>query len=315
MRPTCVNKVFELAKRDSRVVYIGSDLDPPLTERMKAEMPGRAFMEGVSEQHIVGMAAGLAMEGFIPYVHTIATFITRRCYEQVAVDLCLHNLPVRLIGNGGGLVYAPLGPTHLAIEDIAIMRALPNMTVVAVCDAEEMKRFMDQTIDWPGPIYIRLAKGFDPIVSLPEKDFAIGKAVVMREAGSHRNGVLLVSTGVATTRTLTAADGLAKEGLDCTVLHMHTVKPLDTEALLEHASDAALIVTIEEHTVIGGLGSAVADALIEHRPGAIPPLKRLGIPDAFAKKYGSQDDLMEIYGIQPPQIAQAVRDGLRIRAS
>ena len=106
-------------------------------------MPGRAFMEGVSEQHVVGMAAGLAMEGFIPYVHTIATFITRRCFEQVAVDLCLHNLPVRLIGNGGGLVYAPLGPTHLAIEDIAIMRALPNMTVVAVCDAEEMKRFMD----------------------------------------------------------------------------------------------------------------------------------------------------------------------------
>ena len=140
MRPACVNMVFELAKRDPRVAYIGSDLSPDLTERMKAEMPGRAFMEGVSEAHVIGMAAGMAMEGYIPYVHTIATFITRRCYEQVAVDLCLHNLPVRLIGNGGGLVYAPLGPTHLAIEDIAIMRALPNMTVVSVCDADEMKR-------------------------------------------------------------------------------------------------------------------------------------------------------------------------------
>ena len=315
MRPTCINKVFELAKRDSRVVYIGSDLDPPLTKRMREEMPGRAFMEGVSEQHIVGMAAGLAMEGFIPYVHTIATFITRRCYEQVAVDLCLHNLPVRLIGNGGGLVYAPLGPTHLAIEDIAIMRALPNMTVVSVCDADEMKRFMDQTIDWPGPIYIRLAKGFDPIVSQPDKDFSIGKAIVMRQAGSRRNSVLLVSTGVATTRVLAAADALAREGLECTVLHVHTVKPFDTEALLEHADGAALIVTVEEHTIIGGLGSAVADALIEHRPGNMPPLKRLGIPDVFAKKYGSQDDLMEFYGIQPAQIAQAVQHGVRMHVS
>ena len=114
-------------------------------------MPDRYFMEGITEANVIGMAAGLAMEGYIPYVNTIATFITRRCYEQVAVDLCLHNLPVRLIGNGGGLVYAPLGPTHLAIEDIAIMRALPNMTVVAVCDAEEMKRFMDESLDWPRP--------------------------------------------------------------------------------------------------------------------------------------------------------------------
>ena len=312
MRPTCIDKVFELAKRDPRVAYIGSDLDPPLTRRMKEEMPGRAFMEGVSEQHVVGMAAGLAMEGFIPYVHTIATFITRRCYEQVAVDLCLHNLPVRLIGNGGGLVYAPLGPTHLAIEDIAIMRALPNMTVVSVCDADEMKRFMDQTLDWPGPIYIRLAKGYDPIVSRPELGFAIGKAIVMRHAAGPRNRVLLVSTGVATTRALAAADMLDEDGIECTVMHMHTVKPLDIEALLHHARDVDLVVTVEEHTVLGGLGSAVTDALVEQLPGAMPAMKRLGIPDVFARNYGSQDDLMEIYGLQPPQIAQAVRDRLHL---
>jgi transketolase len=312
MRVACGDKVFELAKRDPRVAYIGSDLDPPITKRMREEMPGRAFMEGVSEQHIVGMAAGMAMEGMIPYVHTIATFITRRCYEQVAVDLCLHNLPVRLIGNGGGLVYAPLGPTHLAIEDIAIMRALPNMTIVSVCDAEEMKRFMELTLDWPGPIYIRLAKGYtDPVVSRPELGFAIGKAIVMREAVGRGPRVLLVATGVATTRALGAADALAAEGIDCTVMHMHTVKPLDAEMLLLHARDCDLILTVEEHTVIGGLGSAVIDALIERLPGAMPPIKRLGIPDVFAKNYGSQDQLMEIYGLQPPQIAQAVRDGLR----
>src|SRR6266567_3846596 len=186
MRPTCINKVFELAKRDSRVAYIGSDLDPPLTKRMREEMPGRAFMEGVSEAHVVGMAAGLAMEGFIPFVHTIATFITRRCFEQVAVDVCLHNLPVRLIGNGGGLVYAPLGPTHLAIEDIAIMRALPNMTVVSVCDADEMKKATAATLALPGPAYIRLGKGGDQVVSNPELGFEIGKAILMREAAGRR---------------------------------------------------------------------------------------------------------------------------------
>ena len=129
-------------QRDDRVVFIGSDLSPGLLGNMKKAYPDRWFMEGVAEANVIGMAAGMAMEGYVPYVNTIATFITRRCYEQVAVDLCLHNLNVRLIGNGGGLVYAPLGPTHLAIEDISIFRALPNMTVVAVADAEEMKRLM-----------------------------------------------------------------------------------------------------------------------------------------------------------------------------
>src|SRR5580700_6550012 len=196
MRPTCVNKVFELAKRDSRVVYIGSDLDPPLTKRMKAEMPGRAFMEGVSEQSIVGMAAGLAMEGFIPFVNTIATFLTRRCFEQVAVDLCLHNLPVRLIANGGGVVYAPLGPTHLAIEDMAILRALPNMTVVAPSDAQEMRRTVAAPMEVPGPVYIRLGKGGDPVIARDGEAFAIGKAIEKRAPGR----VGMISTGVMTER-------------------------------------------------------------------------------------------------------------------
>jgi len=255
------------------------------------------------------------MDGYMPFVNTIATFITRRCYEQVALDLCLHHLPVRLIGNGGGLVYAPLGPTHLAVEDIAIMRVLPNMTVTAVADADEMVRLMEATLDWPHPIYIRLGKGGDPIVSRAENGFEIGKAIVMREPAGPRSRVLIVSTGVATTRALAAADALAADGIECTIMHMHTVKPLDTDALLHHARGADLVVTVEEHTVLGGLGSAVTDALVENLPGAVPVLKRLGIPDAFAKKYGSQDDLMEVYGLQPPQIAQSVRDGLRLRAA
>jgi transketolase len=307
MRNTCLNMVHELAKRDPRVLFVGSDLSPGLLKGMKAEMPERWFMEGVAEQNVIGMSAGLAMEGFVPYVNTIATFITRRCFEQVAVDLCLHKLPVRLIGNGGGTVYAPLGPTHLAIEDIAIMRALPNMTVVCPTDAEEMKRFMAKTIDWPGPIYIRLAKGGDPIVSRPQDGFEIGRAILLREP----RDVLIVATGVAVNRALKAATELAAEDIECGVLNMHTVKPLDRESLFAHAGRVKLVVTVEEHTLVGGLGSAVADALIDGSGGRLPRLLRLGIPDVFPHEYGSQDTMMDTFGLQPPQIAESIRKALR----
>src|SRR5678815_5651966 len=225
MRQTCLNMVYDLAKRDERVVFVGSDLSPGLLADMKRDMPERWYMEGITEQNLIGMSAGLAKEGYIPYSNTIATFITRRCYEQVAVDLCLHDLPVRLLANGGGLVYAPLGPTHLATEDIAIMRALPNMTVTAVCDAPEMVRLMQATPDWPDPIYIRIAKGGDPVVSRPEAGFAIGTAISMRRARGAR--IAIMATGVMTTNCLAAAEILARDGIDATVLHFHTIKPLD----------------------------------------------------------------------------------------
>jgi transketolase len=305
MRIACLDKVHDLAKRDSRVVFIGSDLSPGLLGDMKREMPDRYYMEGITEQNVVGMAAGFALEGYVPYVNTIATFITRRCYEQVAVDLCLHDLPVRLIGNGGGLVYAPLGPTHLAIEDMAIMRALPNMAVVAVCDAEEMKSLMDATLDWPHPIYIRLAKGGDPVVSRKQNGFAIGKAIPMRKAETRRP-VALMSTGVMTTNCLAAADILARAGIDTSVLHIHTVKPLDEESVLEHAAKAALVVTVEEGVAIGGLGSAITDVLVETLGQQIPRIRRIALPDSFPHKYGLQTDLFEVAGLAPEQIAVTV---------
>lgn len=309
MRKACLDRVHKLAREDDRVVFIGSDLSPGLLAEMKREMPERWFMEGISEQNVVGMAAGMAMEGFIPYANTIATFFTRRSYEQVAVDCCLHNLPVRLVSNGGGLVYAPLGPTHLAIEDLAIMRALPNMTVVAVCDAEEMKRFMDVSLDWPGPIYIRLAKGGDPVVSKPENGFAIGKAIPMRAAREPRP-VVFMTTGVMTTNALDAAEILAGEGIDSALVHFHTVKPLDEAAVIEHARGARLVVTVEEGIAIGGFGSAVTDLLVEELGPAMPRIRRIALPDAFAKNYGVQKDLFEVYGLTPPQIAANVVETL-----
>jgi transketolase len=310
MRNTCLNKVHELAKRDERVVFIGSDLSPDLLGEMKREMPDRYYMEGITEANVIGMAAGMAMEGYVPYVNTIATFITRRCYEQVAVDLCLHDLPVRLIGNGGGLVYAPLGPTHLAIEDMAIMRALPNMAVVAVSDAEEMKSFMDVSLDWPHPIYIRLAKGGDKVISRKENGFSIGKAIPMRRARTRRP-VALMATGVMTTNCLAAAELLERDGIDASVLHVHTVKPLDAEAILEHARGAELVVTVEEGIAIGGFGSAVTDLLVQELGTSIPAMRRLALPDEFPHHYGLQDEHFEVYGLAPHQIAASVAGAIR----
>jgi len=309
MRMTCLNMIHTLAQRDPRPVFIGSDLSPGLLGAMQQEMPKRYYMEGITEANVIGMAAGMAMDGYMPYVNTIATFITRRCYEQVAVDLCLHNLPVRLIGNGGGLVYAPLGPTHLAIEDIAIMRVLPNMAVVAVCDAEEMVRLMDRTLDWPGPLYIRLAKGGDPVVSDARNGFEIGKAIPMRRA--KPGAVSLMATGVMTTNCLVAADILEREGIEASVLHVHTVKPLDEEAVLDHATDARLVVTVEEGVAIGGFGSAVTDLLVEKMARSMPPMLRLALPDAFPTKYGVQNDQFQLFGLMPAQIAASVRSALK----
>ena len=311
MRKTALDMVYELAKKDPRVVFIGSDLGPGTLDAFKNEMPERFFMEGVAEQNLIGMAAGMAMDGFIPFVNTIATFLTRRCFEQVAVDLCLHNLPVRLIANGGGLVYAPLGPTHLAIEDMAILRTLPNMCVVAPTDADEMRRFIPCTLDVPGPIYIRLAKGGDPIVSRDADGFEIGQAICLREPGQ----VLMVATGVMVSRCLAAAETLAAEGVECGVLNMHTVKPLDGETILDKARGVRLLLTVEEHVRIGGLGSAVTDLLadrLDTAPPAVvrPAVVRLGIGDEFPPHYGSQDALLEFYGLQAPGIARTVRQSL-----
>jgi transketolase len=298
----CLNLVYELAKTDERIFFIGSDLGVGTLDQFKREMPDRFFMEGISEGHIIGMATGLALEGKVPYVNTIATFLTRRCFEQLVLDLGLHNANVRLIGNGGGLVYAPLGPTHEAIEDLAILRTIPNMTIVAPADADEMRRLMPQTVDYPGPIYIRLAKGFDPVVTTDSVPFEIGKVVPMR-AGDD---ALILTTGITLRHGLKAAMTLAGKGFEAAVLHVPTIKPLDVSAILDAAARVPIIVTVEEHTVIGGLGSAVAEIVAEAGFDPARRFKRIGIPDVFPDEYGSQDSLLDRYSINSDAVISTV---------
>ena len=302
MRQTALNMVYELAKRDPRVVFIGSDLGPDTLKQLKAELPNQFLMEGVSEANIITMAAGLALEGKIPYINTIATFLTRRCFEQIVLDLGWHKTKVRLIASGGGFVYAPLGPTHLATDDIAILRAVPHMTILAPADADEMRRLMPQTLDVDGPVYIRLGKGGDPIVSRADLPCEIGKAIPLREG----RDALIVTTGICLQVALEAAAMLEKQGIDAGVLHTHTVKPLDAAAILEEAAPVSAILTIEEHTLMGGLGSAVAEIIAEAGFNPGKRFKRIGLPDVFPDQYGSQAGLMARYGITASDAAAAV---------
>ena len=217
--------------------------------------------------------------------------------------MLFRSLPVRLIANGGGGVYAPLGPTHLAIEDIAIMRALPHMTVVAPCDADEMRRFMHRTLEWPHPIYIRLGKGGDKVVSDDAHGFEIGRSIRMRDGADG----LFVTTGVMTQIALEAAAALEGEGLRVGVRHVHTIKPLDVEGILGDVARVPAVVTVEEGIVSGGLGTAVLEACSDEAPADLPKVARIGIPDAFPTQYGSQQSLLSHWGITAASLADAMR--------
>ena len=263
-------------------------------------MPDRYFVEGIAEAYVVGLAAGLAMSGKMPFVNTIATFLTRRCYDQIAVDVCMGNHDVRLYANGGGLVYAPLGPTHLAIDDIALMRALPNMTVIAPADADEMERAVRASEKHKGPVYFRVARGGDPLVPQDEHKFQIGKAIVLREPKE----ILLIASGIMVHRAMQVADQLKSGGIQAGVINVHTIKPLDVETLSGYLSTIPNVITLEEHSIVGGLGSAVVQLIAEGGRRSQGLFKMMGIPDCFPDKYGRQGDLIKYFGLEVNDILE-----------
>ncbi len=290
----CLNTVFELAKKNKKVIFIGSDLGPGVLDNFKKKYPKRFFMEGVAEQGIIGFAAGLAFENYKPYVNTISTFITRRCFEQVVIDLCLHNLPVTLIGNGGGLVYAPLGPTHQAIEDISIMRTLPNLTIISPCDAYEMKHLMQKSLNLKGPLYVRIARGGEKIITEKFKP-KIGKAIVLRKAKDYH----FITTGITAQIALSACDELLKKyKINCGVVHFSTIKPLDELILRNLITSSKKIITLEENVQTGGFGSSVLE-FSSKIPNKLKKshIKIIGLEDRFTEKYGTQQELLDYSGL------------------
>lgn len=292
MRKTVLDSLQNLAKKNNKIIFIGSDLGPNVMKDFKIKYPSRFFMEGAVEQHIISMACGMANEGFIPYVNTIATFLTRRCFEQISLDMGLQNTKIRLIANGGGLVYAPLGPTHLAIDDISIMRTVPNMTILVPADALEMSKLMKETVNYPGPIYIRVAKGGDPIVTKDlYKKFKIGKLFKI----GQEDDVLIITTGILLNTALKIRDKLNFEGKKVGILHAPTVKPLDKKSLIRFTSNSRVIITMEEQSIVGGLGSAISEILLEKKLHKLKKFKRIGLPDIFPEGYGRQHNMMKKY--------------------
>jgi transketolase len=295
MRDAFFGALTDLAERDERVWALTGDLGIGLFDDFCRVAPGRYLNVGIAEQALVGVAAGLAYAGQRPVAYSIAPFLTARAHEQVRVDVAIAHANVTLVGVGGGVAYGYLGPTHHGTEDLAVMRALPGMTVLAPADPAEARRATEAALALDGPVYLRLGKNGEPDL-LADAPFAIGSAVALAEGGD----VVLASTGPVLRQVLGAAARLERDGVHATVLHFGTVKPFDVPALIAAAARTGAVLTVEEHTIVGGLGSAAAEALAEAGTGA--RLRRIGLRDTFAHEVGSQGYLLAAHGITEEQI-------------
>lgn len=309
MRNAFLKELFELAMRDSRIVFMTGDLGYSVVEPFMEHLPSQFVNAGVAEQNMTGMAAGMALCGKVVFTYSIANFPTLRCLEQVRNDVCYHNANVKVVSVGGGFAYGSMGATHHATEDLAVMRALPELTVVAPGDPVETRAATRALVEYEGPCYLRLGKAGEPTVHEGPVDFRLGRAIRLREG----RDVTLISTGGMLKTTVDAADRLAREGVGARVLSMHTLKPLDEEAVLEAARETRCLFTVEEHGIVGGLGGAVAELLAE-ADDVRAAFKRLGVPPRFSPRVGTQEYLLTENGLDADSISLAVLAQLERRA-
>jgi transketolase len=299
--------LVQLGRKDGRVVALEADLGKSTQSVMfQAEFPDRYFQMGIAEQNMASTAAGFALAGMIPFMHSFAVFAAGRDYDQLRNSICVPNLPVRICGSSAGLSDFGDGKTHQGIEDAALMRALPNMTVLCPADAIEIEKMMDCLLDWKGPVYIRINRNDLPFVYPPDEPYSIGKVTMLRN-GSH---AAIFASGVMISKALEAAATLESEGISARVLDVSTLKPLDRDAVLRYAGGVEAIVTAEEHSVIGGLGSAVVEAL---RGVTHAPVEFVGMPDSFGISAKSYNDLLAYFGLTSEAILLAVKSILRGR--
>jgi transketolase len=312
MRPAFIRTLVELAQKDDRINLLVGDLGFGLVEPFVQQFPNQFTNVGVAEQNLTGIAAGMAMCGKIVFAYSIANFPTLRCLEHIRNDVCNHNADVKIVSVGGGLNYGALGVTHHTTEDVAVMRALPGMTVVAPGDPVETAFATHALAEHTGPAYMRLGKAGEPLVHDPDHvSFRLGKAITVRKG----DDLTLIATGTMLYSAVKVADRLSQEGINARVLSMHTIKPLDDEAVLAAAKETRAILTLEEHSILGGLGSAVAELLAESCESRVA-FKRLGIPNAFIREVGNQDYLKDFYSLNVEGILKAavvVMDTVRAR--
>lgn len=305
MRTAFIETLCELAEQDQRIWLLAGDLGYSVLERFSQRFPKRYVNMGVAEQNMAGVAAGLALEGKIAFTYSIANFPVMRCLEQIRNDVCYHNLNVKVVAVGGGLAYGAAGYTHHAVEDLAVMRAMPNMTVLAPGDAMEVQQATRAIANWQGPCYLRLGKGGEPIVHQSEPAFTIGKSIVVREG----NDITLISTGGILSEVISAAEQLAPQ-IQARVLSMPTLKPLDKAALLRAASETGLLVTVEEHSAVGGLGSAVSQVLSTLSKAKDFDFLMLSLNDAPQQTAGSQRYFRHLFRLNSAGIVETIREHL-----
>ncbi len=299
--------LLALARKRKEIVCIGGDLTRQTeTDLFRDEIPERFFNAGMAEANMIGIASGLARAGYVVFVNTFGVFCTRRCFDQIAMSIAYPGLNVKIVGFMPGLS-SPGGPSHQAIEDVALMRALPNMTVIEPADAIETRQIVNAIADHPGPVYLRLKRGEIPLIFGDDHRFEIGRA---RLLGPRDEGeVLIIAAGMMIPAALAAARTLCENGVSAAVINSPTIKPLDAGTISPFAARSRIVITAENHTIIGGLGSAVAEAMAE--AGMAKPLRRVGIADRFAES-GSREFLFQRYGLGTQDIIQAGWNGLGI---
>lgn len=287
-------------ERNDKLVVLGSDITTSVGVNIFAEeFPGRFFSLGIAEQNAVGVAAGMALSGLIPVFSTYAVFASMRTLDQIRISLCYNNLHVIIGGAHAGISVGPDGATHQALEDIAALRALPNLTIISACDTTQTQIATQIAIDeLEGPVYIRFGREPIPDFTLKNQDFEIGKAQTL----INGNDVVIIATGSLVWKSLKAAELLKEQGISTRVINIHTIKPLDEDAIIKAAMECGGIVTAEEHQITGGLGSAVAEVVVKACP---VPMEMIGMPDCFGES-GEAEELMYKYNMSSEAIVKAV---------
>jgi len=304
MREAWGQALVDLAGRYPDLLVLDGDLANSTRADIFAEaVPDRFFEMGIAEQNLLGVAAGLATVGYVPWISTFTAFLAKRALDQIRVVIAQPHLNVKLCGSYSGILTGKTGKTHQSVEDVAVFRAMPGVVTIAPADAVELRSAMAAMMETPGPIYLRLTRDPSPTIFPSDYTFRIGEGVLLRDGGD----IGLVGTGTQTVRVLEAADLLAAEGIAASVLHLPTLKPLDTAALVALADRTGALVTAEDHSIIGGLGGAVAETLSEEHP---TPIRRIGWRDTYGES-GPNDALLEKYGLTARHVADAARDLLR----
>jgi len=303
MRNAYLATLYNLARDNKDILALVADNGAIVYDKFRKDFPGQFLNFGIAEANMISVAAGLANCGKIPFCYTISSFLTMRAFEQIRVGLCLQNMNVKLAGIGAGFVYSNLGPTHHSTEDIAIMRALPNMTILSPSDPLEAGYITSAAAEIKGPVYIRLSVGGTPAVYKKEYNFQLGRAVTLREG----DDLTIISSGGIIYEVLKAVEELEALNISVRLINMHTIKPLDEKAILKAAKETRAILTVEEHTIQGGLGSAVSEVISENVKVPLK-FKRLGLNNAFPAGYGDYDEMKEMNHLSKKDIVKAVKD-------